>query len=268
MGLDATLAPQYLMFKDEVSCPICKEILDAPFEVQCCQGHMCQSCFMETQGRSDECPLCRKSQFTGRKGRTMSMFLEKFQLVCNHCHLTIPYAQFNEHKKNCLPEKQCEHCAVHMSESEFERHTKCTLELQKKLDLEICKRFFLLHPDMEARDFFQMLRDFNPESVNLSSMNRANENTFRSVSLKELFERIRFYTIDDIMARRNENADDAGDDIEEIEIEHQKPRSRSSSTESSNSWNTSTTLKKNLPITNPWPLKIPLSIFSVYFLHR
>lgn len=28
MGLDAALAPQVLMFKDEVSCPICKEILD------------------------------------------------------------------------------------------------------------------------------------------------------------------------------------------------------------------------------------------------
>jgi len=89
------------------------------------------------QDQFQNCPLCRKPNFTAKFSRLMVTVLSQYKLFCPavECHESVPYAKFANHKESCpaLNKKPCPQCKKLFWKNDFQDHFVCFNELTKTL---------------------------------------------------------------------------------------------------------------------------------------
>ncbi|CBY37773.1 unnamed protein product [Oikopleura dioica] len=125
--------------KDEVQCSICCSIFEDPMKLDCCDGHLCKKCYESVKEQFQNCPLCRKLDFTAKFSRLMVTVLSQYKLFCPavECNESVPYANFGEHKESCpaLNKKPCPQCKKLYWKNDFLEHFSCFDELNKTAQL-------------------------------------------------------------------------------------------------------------------------------------
>ena len=66
----------------EYECPICFEILRAPFLTACCGNHFCEACVEATQISTDHCPLCKAKPIKGIVDKKLQRRINDLKAYC------------------------------------------------------------------------------------------------------------------------------------------------------------------------------------------
>ncbi|CAG5110899.1 Oidioi.mRNA.OKI2018_I69.chr2.g5247.t1.cds [Oikopleura dioica] len=115
--------------KDEINCSICCSIFEDPMKLDCCDGHLCKICFNDVKKKFQNCPLCRKTNFTAKHSRLMVTVLSQLKLLCpaKECKESVAYSSFANHKKTCpaLNKKPCPECKKLYWKNDFQEHFEC-----------------------------------------------------------------------------------------------------------------------------------------------
>jgi hypothetical protein len=121
-------------------------------KLDCCDGHLCKTCFENVKMNSQNCPRCRKDNFTAKFSRLMLTLLSQYKLFCpaQECNESVPYADFAKHKETCpvLNKKPCQQCDKFYSKDDFQEHFTCFEELNKKAEADQ-KKIAKLESDVE-----------------------------------------------------------------------------------------------------------------------
>ncbi len=88
-------------FIDELTCPICLDIVDNPLLCNTCECMICEKCFnqMETQ---NICPCCNSFFIIKKIQRQIINLLNNTQFCCPECNIILKYSEFNDHSKICF----------------------------------------------------------------------------------------------------------------------------------------------------------------------
>ena len=94
----------YNAFKDDIICPICRNILIKPQMCNNCQNVYCRKCIEEWSKRNNKCPnRCDNSNYTRSLGNEKILSILKFQ--CQKCERQFLYDEIKKHVYECKQDK-------------------------------------------------------------------------------------------------------------------------------------------------------------------
>jgi carboxypeptidase C (cathepsin A) len=92
------------LFKDSVTCPLCKSILIDPYICLKCQKAYCKQCLDKWKENNKTCPNnCNEPEYTKCLGK--KDILSKFKFICVGCENEIEYNNAENHHNTCCPGK-------------------------------------------------------------------------------------------------------------------------------------------------------------------
>lgn len=95
------------MFKDNIICPICENLMIQPVMCSNCQNTFCKKCINDWKERGGNCPnKCQNSQIKDVIGK--NNFITKFKFKCiKGCGAEILFDDIKNHySSNCLLKKK------------------------------------------------------------------------------------------------------------------------------------------------------------------
>ena len=94
----------YNLFKDSITCPLCKNILIEPLMCVKCQNSFCKTCIDNYMKKNQSCPnKCDEPDF--QKCLTKNDILSKLKFKCKKCENDIYYDEVIKHQETCTSEK-------------------------------------------------------------------------------------------------------------------------------------------------------------------
>ena len=96
-------------------CPVCLQIIQEPYQADCCGYAFCQECIRRIKANSKRCPCCKAEQFNTFEDKRLKRTLYAFKVYCTNkrqgCQWEGELRQLNDHL-NSTPshEKQQEGC--------------------------------------------------------------------------------------------------------------------------------------------------------------
>ena len=114
--------------EDEITCPICYQILDDPIECILCNTNYCRQCINNVKESNKKkniqniCPLCKGELILNENKVFRTILQQKIQDICKKCRKPFPDKnELNEHIKKCKLFK-CRICHVKYYTDEFITH--------------------------------------------------------------------------------------------------------------------------------------------------
>ena len=93
----------YDAFKDDINCPICRDILIEPQMCMNCQNVYCRKCIEEWSKRNNKCPnRCDNPNY--KRSLEKAKTLSKLKFRCQKCGTRSSYDEIKIHVDTC---KQC-----------------------------------------------------------------------------------------------------------------------------------------------------------------
>ena len=90
----------YLIFKDDVICPICSNLIINPMMCMRCQNVYCKKCIEAWNKKDNKCPnRCENPDY--HKSLEKSNTLSKLKFKCEKCGEEILYNNVQKHMDNC-----------------------------------------------------------------------------------------------------------------------------------------------------------------------
>ena len=91
----------YKVFKEDINCPICLDILTEPQMCMNCQNVYCKKCIDNWLQKSSTCPnRCQSTKFD--KSLSTIEMLSKLKFICDKCDSIISYDDMKNHSlSNC-----------------------------------------------------------------------------------------------------------------------------------------------------------------------
>ena len=90
----------YLIFKDDVICPICSNLIINPMMCMRCQNVYCKKCIEAWNKKDNKCPnRCENPDY--HKSLEKSNTLSKLKFKCEKCGEEILYNNMQKHMDNC-----------------------------------------------------------------------------------------------------------------------------------------------------------------------
>ena len=90
----------YLIFKDDVICPICSNLIINPMMCMRCQNVYCKKCIEAWSKKDNKCPnRCENPDY--HKSLEKSNILSKLKFKCEKCGEEILYNNVQKHMNNC-----------------------------------------------------------------------------------------------------------------------------------------------------------------------
>ncbi|CBY37233.1 unnamed protein product [Oikopleura dioica] len=163
--------------KDEIQCSICCSIFEEPMKLDCCDGHICKKCFESVKKKFQNCPLCRKANFTAKFSRLMVTVLSQYKLFCpaEECNESVLYVNFAQHKKTCpaLNKKPCPSCKKLYWHKDFADHFLCFEDIIKKAQADQKK---LKDLETKNKSLKQSKESLSQNNKNLIALKTEHEN--------------------------------------------------------------------------------------------
>ena len=136
-------------------CPVCLQVLNDPYQVNCCGYAFCRSCVERIQKDNKPCPCCNAERFDKFEDKRLKRSLYAFRVHCSNkeqgCqwvgelgqldnHLNLSKSLQNQLQGCQLSQIKCLHCSELFLRSDIEDHQnqKCH---KRPFSCEYCKEF-------------------------------------------------------------------------------------------------------------------------------
>ena len=100
----------------DFNCPICLELLNKPFLIDCCRHRFCSKCINAVKLRKDECPLCKVRPIKGTLDKQFRKDLNEKRVQCSFkdrgCGWSGQLAHLKSHMSLGQQHGQCKHVTV------------------------------------------------------------------------------------------------------------------------------------------------------------
>jgi len=120
---DQMLGGMSRTLREELNCPVCREIILPPI-LQCLNGHLlCEPCHKRLRTRPKKCPECRVDMNNAARCRAMEKAVASLLVPCSNtgCSQEMPYSDAEAHASMCEhKEPEPEPAESSSSESEDE----------------------------------------------------------------------------------------------------------------------------------------------------
>ena len=77
-----TYGCEFVASIDEVTCPVCQDVVQDAQVTSCCEGHFCEYCIGRILRSKDSCPLCREPQFEAVPSKKYSLKVQSLEVYC------------------------------------------------------------------------------------------------------------------------------------------------------------------------------------------
>ena len=147
----------------QIDCPVCKDIMKIPYQVDCCGKVFCQKCIERAQKERPYCPMCNNKNYEVHQDKALQKALENVMVHCpctTDCDWTGKVKHLDDHFNQSPTQQrqlegcqfvkiQCLYCLEKFIRSSIDVHqsTQCPM---RPFSCQYCRNYTSNYKDIEV----------------------------------------------------------------------------------------------------------------------